>query len=73
MESGLGIIGGESESAARRIAITIRDIVRLDARDSPIKAMPVRMPKEELRPVNDAITYLIENNQSSLSFLTGAL
>ena len=54
-----------------RIAITIRDIVRLDVRDSPIKAMTVEIPKGELYLVSDSDIHLIEHTQFWL--LTGAI
>jgi hypothetical protein len=42
------MLGGQTESAARRISITIRAVVRLYARNSPIQAIAAIMPEEAL-------------------------
>ena len=54
------MLGGHTESAARRIAITIRNIVRLDARYSPIKAITADMPKGVVRLATHGSNYPVE-------------
>jgi hypothetical protein len=52
------------KSAARRIAITIRDIVRLHARDSPRKAITAGMPNGDVRLAGEDLNNPVEKKQN---------